>query len=407
MPALKLYTKFKKHIPDSVPAITVNKMIKIFKRLFFFASGIIPLALFSQETINSESAEWIKNKGVSPDTYIIGKFRNYDVIFLGENHLVKENLVFVASLIPNLYQNGIYYIGMEFGASEVQQQLDELITAPEYNEAKARELMFTYNVAWGYQEYIDVYKAAWKFNKSLPEGARKFKILNLSYVFHWESFTGERTTESMKKVFNKGTVDQFRAEIIENEIIEKHGKILALVGTPHAYTRYGSPYFKFNGDNFCEFDRDWLGNRLYKKYPGKVFNIILHQAFTQKENGKYFLVSPANGAIELIMAKNGQKPVGFDLIDSPIGKFPDKSMNSLCYENFTLEQLFDGYIFLKPLHALEGCTVIDDFVNEQNFEYASTHFPDPDWHEKIKTLDDMKKFIQNNSDQVSIQYKNL
>ena len=79
----------------------------------------------------------------------------------------------------------------------------------------------------------------------------------------------------------------------------------------------------------------------------------------------------------------------------------------MCYENFTLEQLFDGYIYLKPLHALKGCTVIDDFVNERNCEQALKNFPDPDWHEKVKNLDDLKRFIKNNSDQISIQFQKL
>ena len=381
-------------------------MMQIFKQLIFFAFGFTPIGLFSQE-INNETVEWVKYNAHSPDKYIIEKFMKYDVILLGEHHVVKENLIFVQDLIPRLYQNGIYNIGMEFGATEVQKPLDELVTAMVYDEKKAREIMFAYNVTWGYQEYLDIYKTVWKLNRSLPEGAKKFKILNLSYVFDWESFNGERTPESMKLVFKKGTVDKFRAELIENEILKKNEKVLALVGTPHAYTRYGSPYFKYNGDHFCDFDFDWLGNRLYKKYPDKVFSVILHQPFTQKENGKYFLISPADGAIEHLMTRNGQKPVGFDLLNTPVGKFPDKSTNGMCYENFTLEQLFDGYIYLKPLNALEGCTVIDDFVNERNREQALKNFPDPDWHEKVKTLDDIKRFIKNNSDQISIQFKKL
>ncbi len=376
------------------------------KFLVFFILGLVPFILSAQQ-VNKETFEWLKNHALSPDKYIIEKFQSNDVILLGEHHVVKENLLFLQEMIPILYQNRVYNIGMEFGASEFQNELDELVNAPDYDEEKAKAIMFAYNVAWGFQEYLDVYKAAWKLNRSLPDGARKFRILNLSYVFDWEKFNGKRTSESMRLVFNKGTVDKYRAEIIEKEIIGKNEKVLVLVGTPHAYTRYGSPYFKYNGDNFCDYDFDWLGNRLYKKYPGKVFNIILHQAFTQKENDNYFLISPSDGAIEQLMKQNSDKPAGFDLSGTPIGKLPDNSINSVCYENFTLEQYFDGYIFLKPLRELEGCTVINDFVNEQNFEYAVKNFPDPDWHEKIATLDDLKRFIKSNSERISIQYQGL
>ena len=383
------------------------KKINQFLKLFTFSTlGAMSLNAFSQD-INTATIDWVKTNSRSPEQYVIDKFRQYDVIFLGESHLVKENLLFVQGLIPQLYQNGIYQIGMEFGATEVQEELDQLVMAPVYDEEKARSIMFTYNVTWGFQEYLDIYKAAWKLNQTLPEGTRKFRILNLSYIFNWEKFNGERTPESMQLVFNKGTVDKFRAAIIEKEIIHKQEKILALVGTPHAYTRYGSPYFKYNGEQFCDFDFDWLGNRLYQKFPGQVFSIMLHQAFTQKENGRYFLISPAEGAIEKLMAGNGQKPIGFDLINTPVGKLTDRSINSMCYENFTLEQLFDGYIFLEPLRDLEGCTVIGDFVHEGNFENALKNFPDPDWHEKVTTLADIKKFMHNISGQISEQYKGL
>jgi len=364
------------------------------------------LSLTAQE-VTPDMIDYIRKSAPDPQTYVIEKFRNYDVVFLGEHHMVKENLLFVQSMVPELYKNGIYNIGMEFGASEVQDKLDALVTSETYNEQLAREIMFTYNVTWGFQEYLDVYKAAWQLNRSLPEKARKFRIISLSYIFHWEKFTGTRNPESMSQVFPMGTVDKFRAEVIEKEVILKNEKILALVGTPHAYSRYGSAYYKYNGDNFYDFDHDWLGNRLFRKYPGKVFSIILHQAFNMKEGDRYFAVSPCEGAIEKLMALNDNKPAGFDLLRSPAGMLPDRSLNAMGYTGFTLEQLFDGYIFLEPLNKLEGCTVISDFVNETNIDRALKNFPDPDWHEKVNTLEDVRKFMFNNSDGIAGQYSKL
>lgn len=203
----------------------------------------------------------------------------------------------------------------------------------------------------------------------------------------------------MKEVFSKGSTDYFRANLIENEVLNKNEKILTLVGTPHAYTKYGSPYFHFNADDFCEYDHNWLGNRLYKKYPDKVFNILLHQPFTMKIDDNYQLISPLDGKIEELMLQNKNIPVGFDLLNSPIGKLRDNSINSICYDNFTLEQFFDGYIFLKPLSELESCTFISDFVNEQNIKKAIEQFPDPDWHQKVTNLQQMNEFIKLNSQQ--------
>jgi uncharacterized iron-regulated protein len=361
----------------------------------------------SAQTYTAEMLSFIRSKAVSPQAYVIEKFKTHDVILLGEHHLVKQNLQFVTQLIPELYRNGVYAIGMEFGAQEDQQKLDSLVLAPTYDEQTAREIMFHYNVTWGYEEYIDVYKAAWKFNHTLPANARKFRILNLSYVFQWKGFDGNRNQESMARVFPKGTIDKFRAQVIEREILKSDDKILALVGTPHAYTRYGSPYYSFNGDGFCGFDKSWLGNRLYGRHTDKVFSILLHQPFIKEVDGQYRWVSPAMGSIEAIMAQNQHKQVGFDLVRNPLGGLKDDSQHAKCYPDFTLDQFFDGYIFLAPLKKLEGCTPIDGFVNEQNIQHALEQFPDSDWHEPVTNLEEMRAFIRMNGKRIEEECKNL
>ena len=359
------------------------------------------------QSYTPEMLSYIRNEAVSPQAYVIEKFKTHDVVLLGEHHLVKQNLQFVTQLIPELYRNGIYAIGMEFGAQEDQHVLDSLILAPTYDEMTARKIMFHYNVTWGYQEYIDIYKAAWKFNHTLPTNARKFRILNLSYVFQWKGFDGKRNQESMGKVFPKGTVDKFRAQVIEREILKSDDKILALVGTPHAYTRYGSPYYLFNSDGFCAFDKSWLGNRLYARHTDKVFNILLHQPFMKEVDGQFLWASPANGSIEAIMAQHQHKQVGFDLLLTPPGQLVDDSQHALCYPDFTLDQFFDGYIYLAPLKKLEGCTPIDDFVNEGNIQHALEQFPDRDWHEPVTNLEEMRSFIKMNARRIEEECKNL
>lgn len=350
---------------------------------------------------------YIKKEAQYPADYLVEKFKTTDVILLGEHHLIKQNLEFLHSMIPILYKNGVYTIGMEFGASEDQAALDALINAPKYDVAKARQLMFNYNVGWGYKEYIEAYQKVWGFNKNLPPGARKFRILNLSYQYDWTKFDGARTPKSMQQVFHKGTADKYRAELIEREILQKSEKMLALVGTPHAYTRYASPVFLYNNDNFCAYDSAWLGNRLYQKYGDKIKNVILHQAFYNFPNQKPFLLSPANGQIEALMAQNANKPVGFDLLNSPLGKLKETSIHSMCYDDFRLEQFFDGYIFLAPLKELEGCTVDEQFLNEQNITTALKNQPDPDWHGRMKNLEEMRALIRKGSAQIKLDYSKL
>lgn len=108
----------------------------------------------------NELSHYIQTDANSPEEYIIEKFKAFDVILLGEHHMVKQNLIFIQTLIPKLYQNGIYTIGMEFGAYENQNKLDSLLLAESYDQKLAESMMFDYNVTWAYQEYIDVAKSA-------------------------------------------------------------------------------------------------------------------------------------------------------------------------------------------------------------------------------------------------------
>ena len=365
------------------------------------------VTVFSQlksQELNQDLTDYFTENSKAPEQYILDKFKTYDVILLGEAHLIRENLIFVQSLISHLHKNGIYNLGMEFGANEHQHLMDSLTTAEDFDDDLAQKMMFDYNVAGGYKEYIDIAKAAWRFNSKLSAGEKSFRVLNLSYVYDWEQFNGVRNTETMERVFHRGTPDKFRAEVIEEEVLRDDEKVLALVGTPHAYTKYGSPYFLFNADNFCGYDYNWLGNRLYLKYPDKVYNIILHQPFRKKTDGEYILISPLDGAIERLMDLNDNQPAGFDLIGSPVGKLRDQSIHSLCYEDFRIEQLFDGYIFLEALSDLEGCTPVDGFVNESNIDQALKQFPDPDWHPEISNLPEMIEFIKSNPQKITAEY---
>ncbi len=350
------------------------------------------------EGLRLPALAYLRLHGKDPQAYLIETFRKYDVILLGEDHHVRQNLLFVQGLIPALYAAGVYAIGMEFGASEDQAALDSLVTAPEYDEAQARRIMFHYNVAWAFHEYMDVYRAAWTFNRSLPPHSRPFRILNLSYAYNWEGFDGRRSPENMATVFYKGTADQYRAELIGREILDKREKLLALVGTPHAYTRYAQPEFRYNNDNFCAYDDNWLGNRLFRKYPGRIFNALLHQPFPNRINHMPYLVSPAGGAIEALMARMGNRPLGFDLLDTPAGALRDTSYFSMGYPDFRLAQFFDGYIFLAPFATLQSCTIDENFVDESNIETALRQAPDPDWHGRQHSLAEFRQLIRDMAD---------
>ena len=115
------------------------------KCLFLFALVLFSSFLKSQTLYNSEY-NYIQEKGMDPSQYLVSKFQRYDLVLLGEDHAIKDHLDFVKDLIPGLYENGVTNLCMEFGAFEMQNKLDSLMNAEEYNEQLARDMMFYYNV---------------------------------------------------------------------------------------------------------------------------------------------------------------------------------------------------------------------------------------------------------------------
>jgi hypothetical protein len=359
------------------------------KLLFIILLVITCLPVFSQATAE-ECVKYLKENPISPAEYVVSKFDQYDLVIAAEDHAIRQNLEFVNSLIPKLYNKGVYNLAMEFGASEMQTEMDSLLVAKTFNADLAKHMMYFYNVGWAYKEYYSICETVWKFNRNLPRSAPKFRIVNLSYQYDWSALKqGEqRTSENMPKIFTKGTPDKFRASIVEKEIMSKKQKAFLLVGLPHAYTKYSLCYDDFLKDNFVRCDSDWLGQRLLQQYPGKITSIMFHQTFGNLPYAKPYRVSPGDGMIEKVMALNSNKPLGFDLNNSALGKITDHSRHSVGYKNFTLGLLFDGYLFLVPFSKMEGCTFDSTFFDNEKWDEISAQIPDRDWRGPISNLND-------------------
>lgn len=323
---------------------------------------------------NAELVWFLENHALPPDRYIVEKFRTWDVVLMGEDHAVRENLGFVRDLLPALQRAGIHNLGMEFGAEEDQAELDQLIQAAVFDEERARELMFSYNVGWAFREYLELYRAAWETNRNRGPGERPFRILNLSYRFDWSRFEGVRTPAALRRIFHRGPIEPFRAQRIEREIFAVPGeKILVLTGHLHAFTRYAIAVEDYNSPNFVRFDDRHLGNLLHRRHPGKVGTIFLHQPFPGESGG---WVQPASGNVERAMSSLPGRALGFDVLGTPFGRLRDGSAYAAGVTDFSLGDLVDGYVFLAPIARQHGCTIDEGFLTERRWERARGQIPD-------------------------------
>ena len=282
--------------------------------------------------------------------FLIGQFSEKEIIFLGEVHRTKEQVLFVSNMIPLLQKNGINILFSEFANFEDSGLIDSLITSEVYDKNLALQIQHNNSWDWDYSEYVDLYYSAWKTNHSLKEGESHFRIIGLE-----------------KENYGIYSAEQVWAKIINDSAVKQNKKALVYCGMHHAFTSYKQPYIvdgKLSG-----FVNNRVGNLIYQKYPDKTMTVILHGPWPESGNIFRCDISPCEGKIDslFLTLPNNKESIGFSTENSVAGNFKsDDSFYSNGYPDFTLKNLCQGYIVIKPICELHPVTLIPDFINEGN-----------------------------------------
>jgi hypothetical protein len=124
--------------------------------------------------------KWRKRSGTEPGPYVVSKFAAHDLVLLGEVHEVKENCEFVSALAGPLYKAGVRTLCTEFVPSRLNDRLAGIVAAADYGESAVADLFRRGPwPTWGYQECLDVVRAVWALNRTLPVGAEPFRMAGI------------------------------------------------------------------------------------------------------------------------------------------------------------------------------------------------------------------------------------
>lgn len=347
---------------------------------------------------------YLKTNKQSPNDYVIEKFKTHDIIFIGENHYIKQQVDFVKGLIPQLYKNGIYNLGTEFIRYSDTDLMNKLITDSVYNEKLAKEITFNSSWDWGYQEYIDIYKEAWKLNNKLPKNAHKFRIFGIEQDMDWSFVNSEEdfnNPEIRAKVFKSSSKfkesEGLSAFAIQKEVLDKGEKALIHSGIHHAFTSYYQPTFNSKKQEFGgRYEKERMGNLIKNKIGDKTMTIFIHGTwYWSKGYNKQSL--PVDGVLDSVFSIKENyiyTPFGVDTKDTPFGDLKgETSVYKYGYPNFTLKDFCDGYIFLSPISEYKSVTVIPDFITpdkveyieRQEFDYRGKNLTAKNLNDSIKT----------------------
>ena len=314
---------------------------------------------------------YVKQSGKSPVAYVVEKFKSHDIVILGETHGNRDNLEFLEKLIPAAYRKaGVRCLATEFLRSRNNQRANKIVTAATYDHDAVMDLNRDYGWIWGYKEYMDLFKAVWELNRSLPAGAEKFRIVGLDIKEDpIDTLPGSKNRSEVMRALQRR--DDVMAETFIREIGRKGTKVLLHTGFHHAFTRYRQPRV-LNG-KLVGLVAPRLGVLLAKTYGEKVFQVRWHSRSYAADDARG-MGRPRQvlgGLVDRVMAANGNRPVGFDVEGSPFAKLRDGKSYYFAFEpKVVFADINQGYVFLKPVSEFRRCRWAVGFINESNYDKA-------------------------------------
>lgn len=357
---------------------------------------ILSLIVCAQAENFSDEAyvKFLKENSLPPEEYVIEKLKTHNLVMLGEDHWIDAHPKFISQLIKKISHDSPVHldcVAIEFSSTAQQHLADEFIDSPDYRE----ELVFQILrdgpdfIGWGYQEVLEIFKTVWEENKNHPDHKpTRILLVNAPHRLI-EGPDGLKTCNSrFQELWKKNrpyfrNFDRFMAYQLEKNIIWKNLKGLFYCGSYHnTIAPLDNAWAEFKMNDKWVYPMGFpCGSFLKILYPDKVFSIKLHGAST----GKKYYPSPYpkdwdrvwNGRLDDIFRKINNQPIGFDL-SAPIfainaieffGYCKDEELAFIFpyIKDLTIDHMFDGYIFMKPLEEYKGATIIPGYFDDAFF----------------------------------------
>jgi hypothetical protein len=245
--------------------------------------------------------DYIVSQYRSPAAALVDAFKNHDIVYLGDS-FSHNNFEVVRKIIPDLYRQGVGAIGIEFALAEDQTAIDALLTADEYDELKARDLLTNQLVFIAYQECLELFRAVWNLNHGLARSARPLRIIGLGVKINTEYFTKEEyrnNKEIKKKALNNMTLDEGYFRIINAEIIQKKARALLYMST---YNCFENVKMKNLAEYYAGIDLDFKGTVAMMTRPvlqDRQFCMIFNNVWPLNESQA--LLFPVGGVFEAVI----------------------------------------------------------------------------------------------------------
>jgi hypothetical protein len=320
-----------------------------------------------------ELQDHLRQYGKPPADYLLSKLDDHRVVIVGEGHWQRADAELIGSMVGELRRRNVT-LAMEFFPAGSQGDLDRLLSAPQWDPALANRIMRA--GSWPYVQYRDILRQAWQANRS--PGPPPLKILAIS------------PPEDFRKQGIR--YDTFLADRVGEYARDEGHRLLVYCGMHHAFTRYQMVERLIKG-RATEFT-DRMGNVLWRQFGQEVFLVALHKAEGCSGDWEHpydTYCAPLGGVIDCGAVRNGAKPVGFDVVGSPVAEvqFDAKSFYRTAHPLLRLTDYTDGYIWQAPIEETKLVDLIP--LEEYAPEDAASAENRADWAKRAEDLANPKK----------------
>jgi hypothetical protein len=315
---------------------------------------------------------YLRQNGQPPADYLLTKLGEHRIVLVGENHWQRSDPRLIGGLVFELRRRNVA-LAMEVFVASSQADIDTLISAKEWDQALANEIMHASD--WPYVQYREILRQAWEANRA--SGTPPLKIIALGPPDDWRK-QGIR-------------YDAFMAERVRSYAADDQHRVIVYCGMHHAFTHY-LQVERLQHGRATEF-MDRMGNILWRQFGQDVFLVALHKPEACGEGDDAFAkyCAPLGGAIDCAAVRNGGAPVGFDVLGSPIAetKLDAKSFYAAAHPLLRMVDFVDGYIWQLPVDDMR----MVEMIPLEEYSPADAVLPDSRaaWQKRADDLANPKK----------------
>jgi hypothetical protein len=345
------------------------------KNVFLTLLLIYSLTSHTQEKkATSDHLSVLTKTGQEPIKFVTDLLNDFDLIVFDDAlHIAKEPFDFYQSLVKNKrFVSKIKYVFVEVFSITSQPHIDSYLNSP--TKDKAFLLPVFQNDFSGYglrsKTYLDLLSTIWDVNVQLSE-PEKIQVICVDQPIYWDSIKTRKDYD----LFQKSLLgrDYFMYKVISKTLskFKKAEKGIFLTNTRHAYKNIKNS----NGELYWN-----TGTFLNQWHPKKTYSIRLHNVILSIQSTidstansstegldkiSYEWIKIDDGLWDKAFQENGNQPVAISLENNIFGNSPYVGNHMLnVSDNQTMNDAYDGLIFLAPLEKLHFSAKVDFIYTE-------------------------------------------